>query len=238
MTEKKDILEVYKEKRGQLIILISGLSGSGKTALGKNISRDFRMKLIDTQEYYKHDYDAKVKLPNGKEILNYDTDEIVDWGKLSDDVNNAKKDGVVVTGNAFPKEKLDFTPDYHIHLKISKQYLKQKRLEYIEKHKELKTDPETETLRVNIYTYPYYLNVIERMKIDKTIYTPEKTEGQIYDEIFEEIIKFIKSNVYDKSSREKSKDKSRDKHEVLEPTTQQHDPISEYNFSITSDEDN
>ncbi len=132
----KNIVEAYKEFNGQLIILISGLSGSGKTILAENICRDFKLKEINVRDYYKKDYNETIKLPNEKTVVNYDTDDAVDWTKLNEDINKLKKDGVVVIGHVFPTDKLDFKADYHTHLKISKQELKKKRLEYIENHKE------------------------------------------------------------------------------------------------------
>lgn len=165
----KNIVEVYKDQNGQLIILISGLSGSKKSELGGDIGRDFKIKILDTKEFIKKDYSNKIELPNGKIIVNYDTDDAFNWSLMNNKINELKKEGVVVVGNVFPTDKLEFKPDYHIHLKVSKQDLKQKRLEYIEKHKDKGFDEETEILRLNMYTYPYYLDTLKRMKMDKFI---------------------------------------------------------------------
>ena len=101
-----NIVEKYKEINGQIIILISGLSGSGKTHLGRNICRDFKLTCIDMKKYYKKDFNEKVTLSNGKDVVNYDTDNSVDWDAVNKDVNEKKESGVVVVGTVFPTEKL------------------------------------------------------------------------------------------------------------------------------------
>lgn len=204
----KTIADKYKETNGQFIILISGLSASGKTELGENISRDFHFKKLDTNKFYKKDFDEKIKLPNGITIVNYDTDDAFDWDEMNKAVNELKQNGVVVMGNVFPTDKLEFKTDFHIHLKISKQELKQRRTEYIEKHPEKNLDNETEMLRINICTYPYYLEALKRMKISKFMDVSEMKSDAIYDQVFDEMIKFINSNVYEirKVSRTKSPD--------------------------------
>jgi cytidylate kinase len=193
----KNIVDVYKENNEQLIILISGLSGSGKSSLGENISRDFKIELLNTNKFYIKDYNEKYQLPNGKEVINYDQDNAFDWDSMNNEINKKKKDGIVVIGSVFPTDKLNFKPDFHVHLKISKQLLKDNRMKYIEKHQEKNFDTETETLRINILTYPYYLNTLKRMKMDKFIDVTELNEDEIYDIVFDSIINYIKNNVYD-----------------------------------------
>lgn len=187
----KNIVDAYKEFNNQIVILVSGLSGSGKSELGKNICRDFKIHCIDVRKYYKRDFDEKVKLPNGKYIVNYDIDNAINWDDLNAEINKYKKDGVVVLGNTFPTEKLQFNTDFHIHLKIAKQNLKENIHSYIESHPEKKFDMETENLRFNMYTYPYYLDALKRMKITKFMDVTGFDENKIYDEAFDYLIKSI-----------------------------------------------
>lgn len=217
----KNIVEAYKEFNGQLIILISGLSGSGKTALGENISRDFKLKLLDANKFYKPNFDEKVKLSNEKVVVNYDTDNATDWEKLNDEINSLKKDGVVVTGSAFPTDKINFKADYHIHLKISKQELKNNRMAHIEKHKDEGFDPETESLRINSLTYPYYLDVMKRMKFDKFIDVTDMEDDVVYDIVFDEVIKFINNNVYKGTNKRTDNDKRIDNTKTSHKTSKE-----------------
>ena len=197
----KNIVDAYKDLNGQFIIVVSGLSGSGKTELGKNISRDFKIQMLDTKKFYREKFDETIILPNKVSVINYDTDNAFNWDDMNDEVNRLKTNGVVVVGNVFPTDKLNFKADYHILLKISKQELKKNRIEYIEKHPEKGFNIETETLRINAVTYPYYLDAMKRMKIDKFVDVGEMSDDELYDTIFDGIIGHIKNNVY-KQGRE------------------------------------
>ena len=46
-----NITEVYNKFNNQLIILISGLSGSGKTSLAHKIEKDFKLKCIKFADF-------------------------------------------------------------------------------------------------------------------------------------------------------------------------------------------
>ena len=46
-----NIVEKYAEINGGILILISGLSGTGKTKLAKNIARDFKIDIINENKY-------------------------------------------------------------------------------------------------------------------------------------------------------------------------------------------
>lgn len=211
----KTIIDAFKEFNGQLIILISGLSGSGKSKLGDNIAQDFKLEHIDTKKFYKQNYNNTSELANGKKVVNYETDDAFDWNAMNKEINDKKKNGIVVSGHAFPTDKLDFIQDYHIHLKISKQKLKQNRIEYIEKHPEKSYDSESETLRINSISYPYYLTILKRMKMDKFLETSELSSDEIYDAVFDEIIKYIENNIHD----DRYKKKNKNVHDVDEYTS-------------------
>lgn len=194
----KNIVDVYKETYGQFIIVVSGLSGSGKTNIGSRIENDFGLKLIDTNKFYKKDNSEKIKLSNGAFVINYDTDDAMDWDKLNTEANAQKTSGVVIVGQVFPTDKLLFVPDYHVHLKITKQTLKDNRTKYIDKHPDTNMDKMTEMLRVNVVTYPYYLLTLKRMKIDKFIDVSGSQLDELYDMIFDDIIKHVSDKVYSK----------------------------------------
>lgn len=231
----KNIVEKYKEFNKQLIILISGLSGSGKTELGENMSRDFKIKLMQAKDYYKTDITDTIKLPNGKVVVNYDTDNAIDWDRLNEDINKYKLDGVIVVSHAFPTDKLNFKADYHVHLKISKQKLRDKRMEYIEKHKDKGFDSETELLRINAVTYPYYMDVLKRMKTDKFMDVTEMSDDIIYDKVFDAILDHIKKSVYsEKYDGQKKKKKMNDfDSDIVSPS---YSPDQQYIISVQSSE--
>ena len=194
-----NIVEAYIKFNGQLVVLISGLPGCGKTGLGKSVARDFKIKLIDQYSYYKKDYDNKTTLPDNTTIVNWYTDDAIDWDKFNEDINAEKKSGVVVIGVSLPEDKLSFHPDTHIHLKISKQQCLEKRKVYLENNKdeypeeyELLHTP-AEKLKMNLLIFPYYLETIKKEKINKFININEIEDDKIYDEVFDYLINLIQN---------------------------------------------
>ncbi len=205
--ENKTIIEAYIEFNKELIIIVSGLSGTGKYKVAKSLARDLNIKLIDSLKYCNKKYKNKVKSPFGDEFINWDSDDTIDWEKLNKDVNKQKNKGVVITGIAFPKEKLDFTPTYHVQIKLSKQNLLLKRHEYIEGHKEDCNDiskhkgTQLEKYILNNYTYPYYINFSERSLITKYVngndYINESTK-EYYEKIYDDTFNYIINEISEK----------------------------------------
>jgi len=141
-----NIAEAYLKYKGQCVILVSGFSGSGKTTLAKFLASLFKFKLINQNNYHvpKDTYDIEknyVILKNESKVLNWDNIyESVDWNKFNDDINNFKTHGIIVCGFGFPKSLLKFTPDCHLHIKISKQNLIKNREEYYDRNKMVDID--------------------------------------------------------------------------------------------------
>lgn len=191
----KNVVEAYIDYFKQLIILVSGLSGSGKSELGKNISIDFKIKHINARDYYNKDYHVTTVLPNGETVVNWYTDDAVNWVKLNEDINNNKDKGVIITNDVFPRSKLTFTPDVHINLKLSKNNLLQKRADYIQQHGNVDQKKimgtETEKLILNQLTYPYYLETIKNSDINSYLDVNDLVDDEIYDKAFDIIIGII-----------------------------------------------
>jgi len=202
-----NIVEAYIKSNGQLVILISGISGCGKTALAKNISEDFKIKYIDQHNYYKDGWNTTIKLPDGNEIINYDTDEAVDWEKFIEDIKKNRSSGVVVSGFSLPSGRFDFKKDVHIHLNISKQQCLDKRKTFYDDNQQIFpnnynfADDTAEKYKFNQYTFPYYLESTKAANITKFYTITDRTDDQTYDDIFDYLIEFIKKSVY-KTERE------------------------------------
>jgi cytidylate kinase len=209
---KKTIIEAYAEKNKGLIIVISGLSGSGKTKLGKEIATLFKCEFLNTAKFCKKDYDNKIsfKLPSSDktyEFTNWDSDDIIDWDKLNNEVKDIKTKGVIISGISFPKDKITFKPDFHIHIKLNKQNLIKKRQEFVEDHeedcKEFNTikDYDVELYLINHYTYPYYLTITQNSIINKFINANEFSElnkEEYFEKIFNESIDYLLKMIGDK----------------------------------------
>lgn len=196
--------EAYIKYKKQLIIVVSGLAGCGKSILADNIKRDFKLKLLDQHNYYKKDYQDKVTLKNNEEVVNWDNDNAFDWKKFNKDVNKHKETGVIIDTIGLPYDKIDFEPDFNIYLSITKKKCIEKRKDFLEKHKETykkeyeEMDTTTSKLKFNTLTYPYYLENMKKAKgkISNFIQGDELTNDEIYDVAFDYIIKQIGNYLY------------------------------------------
>ena len=197
-----NVVDAYLKKKLQLIILISGFSGSGKTLLARQIERDFKLKFINLNSYLKEDYSKTVEVTETLKLIDWDSPDAVDWEKFNNDINENKSKGIVVSGFGFLSDKLEFKQDFHIHLKISKEQLMKNRKEFIEENKDNKlneiSDEKTQLLILNKISYPHYLKYLDGLKIDKFIISMEKTPDTIYDETFDYLIGEIQKTVYKK----------------------------------------
>jgi cytidylate kinase len=196
-----NIVEAYTKFNGQLIIYISGLSGCKKTNFAKKIANTFKIHLLEQFDYYKKDYENKVTLQDGSKVTNFSTDDAFDWDKLNNDINEKKNKGVVVSGICLP-EKLTVMCNFHLHISISKANCIKKRNEFLEKHKDkypiefAEIDSIVEKLKMNQLIFPYYIDSIQRSKINKFFNMNKIQEDEvIWDQIWEYLINAIDSYV-------------------------------------------
>jgi len=200
------ILDVYLEKYKQLIIVISGMSGSNKSEIADETSKALKCKHINQNNFINPDFEETIEI-NNKKINIWDSDDAIDWlsfnNKIKEMLNENKI--LVLSGISFNKEKIDFKIDFHVHLKLSKQLLLEKRHEFIEKHSKepqyqdmINIDEETEKLIFNKYTFPYYLKTTENSIINKFLNINEIQIDEIVRQTFNLIINFIENKIYSK----------------------------------------
>lgn len=200
--EEMNIVQAYKKFIGQLIIIISGMSESGRSELAKNISEDFEMKIIQQNDYYIKNYSKEIELPNGVKTINWFNDDAYDWVKLNEDVTKNKTHGIIIVGICFPNNKLKFEVDYHIQLSIKKSVLLDRMEKLLEKNKDKYPEKYEEMnsgklkLIFNQLSYPYFLNSAQVSTINKFINATEMSNEQIYDIIFDYLIQDIEKKVY------------------------------------------
>jgi thymidylate kinase len=228
-----NIIEAYTKFNEELIIIISGLSGSGKSKIASFIERDFKIKKINIESFCVKKNDRVVILKDktsGEEINVTDWDHIdtFEWSKINEEVNKYKGEGVVVYGPYFPLNHLKFSPNFHIHVKISKQKLIENRHEYIKSHpdecKELfkLLDTPFENMIINQITYPHYLKYLEESGKNIKYINTRNSEGidltidQVYDQttdyLFNRIQEFL--NDYNKKIIESKKSTNLSKNEI------------------------
>lgn len=198
-----NIVEAYIKFNNQLIILVSGLSVSRKTYISRLIADLFKIKYINLNNYYKDksDITENYELPNNSKIVNYYTNNAIDWDKFNKDINKYKENGVIVSGLTFPTDNLKFKANYHVNLSQNKQDYIKKREEFITKHKDKYIEDYkllTENLDkyiVNQLIYPYVLNSKKENNISDTYYISDMDFDTVYDKVFDSIINYIKKEL-------------------------------------------
>lgn len=195
-----NVVEKYIENKKQLIILISGFSGSGKTMLARNIERDFKINFLNLNDFYKKDYENIVDLGNDIKVNDWDNPDAVDWEMFNKKVNELNT--VVISGFGFPNNLIDFKPDFHIYVKISKQKLIENRQKFKEDHENNQVndiqDPKIELLILNNLSYKHFMYIKENSTYTYSVDVSEKNQDESYDDVFEYLIKDIEKFVYKK----------------------------------------
>ena len=199
----KTVIEAYLNKYKQLIILVSGFSGSGKGVLSKSLAKDFKIKYMNLNDYYKEDWDKEseaIEIDDHK-IVDWDTPESINWERFNEDIEKNKKTGVIVSGFSFPQNKLGLKPDFHIHLKITKDDLLQNRKDYVNEREDSKVselDDELARRILNKISYPHYMKSLEDSFINKFINIKSGREElkQGYNNMFDYLIENIEKKIY------------------------------------------
>jgi hypothetical protein len=184
-----NIKEAYLKYKKQLVILVSGLAGSGKTVVSKLIADDYEITHLKLKDYFLDQHKLSKK-------FSFDA---IDWDKVNQEVDKLKHTGVIVSGLLFDDSKMTFNSDYNIHIKISKQNWLTNRSENLiktnkENHEELMI---TEKKDFNAIWYPYYLSNLNASRIDKFYNINETDLDKLYNDIFDQLSFFIKKSLDD-----------------------------------------
>jgi cytidylate kinase len=195
-----NIVQKYIKDNSQLIILISGFSGCGKTLFAKSIAKDFDIKFINLNDFLLLETYTKTVQVGDKNIIDWEDPEATNWEELNSKINSIKSKGVVISGFMFPTDLLKFKPNFHIHIKISKDNLIKLRQTYLELKEDSKLneiDEEMQRRILNKISFEHNLKGLEKSKPTKFIQM--ELDGQlVYDEIFSYLIESIEKDVYRK----------------------------------------
>lgn len=184
--------------------MISGMSGCGKKKYAKQLAIDLgNLYLIDQSKFYKKDYNVQTLLKNGVTVQNTSSYDAFDWVSFNKEVNARKEEGVVIVGAALVNTKLQFKPDFHIHLNIPKNSCAERRDAYLEANKdklpeEYKQVGETTRLKINQIIFPFYLQTHKDSTYDLFIKTEELSDEDVYQQMFDGSIKKIEAVLYKK----------------------------------------
>ena len=197
-----NVVEAYIKYNKQLIILISGFSGSGKTLLARNIQKDFKLEFINMNEFYKENYDNVVDIGSDIKVIDWDNSDAVDWDKFNEKINLDKNKGIVCVGFGFPTDKLKFEPNFHIRIDMPKPKLIELRHKYLDENKDNKLneykDSKIELLILNKLSYPHHEEIKFKSKytykyslFDKENLTLDEIPQNMYDNVFDYLISQI-----------------------------------------------
>jgi ABC-type dipeptide/oligopeptide/nickel transport system ATPase component len=208
---KMNIVEAYIEHHKQCVILMSGFSGSGKSLIAKSLMKDINKSksekskdftFINLNDFLKSESEYNVTVDvSGIKIVDWDSPDAVDWVKFNEEVDKNKKTGVIISGFAFPKDKLNFTVDFHIHFKISKDELIKNRHEFTQEKLDDKTSrigeigEEMEKKILNKITFPHYLKSLENSVITKFFVVNYGEIKKTYDDTFDYMMAMIKKKL-------------------------------------------
>lgn len=197
-----NVVEAYIKFNKQLVVVISGVSGCNKTAVAKRVASSLNLSFVNQFEFYNKEVES-VKLPDGTTTPNFSTDSAVDWDSFNNEVLSKIEagGGVIISAVSLPvfnneenKKLIKFKTDYHIHLTMSKQQCIESRHRYLTKHKDKypteakQIGSKLEKWKMNHITYPYYLESVKRMKIDKFITVKSHNDKELWSAVFDDII--------------------------------------------------
>ena len=192
-----NIYDAFLYKYKKLILIITHTPGLDITDLITDISQNFNMRTINLE---------------GPKIIKKDNLDQYNYKKVNNDVANILKEnddklkssfkgyygqGILLYGLSFPKSKIDFRPDLHLHLSITqKQFIK---------------------LNSNVEgsLYDSFADILSQNIINKYYNLKTDMTDEINDTIFYKIIDFIEKKIYNKNYEEYST-----KNKMLKENTQ------------------
>lgn len=150
-----------------MFIVISGLSGAGKTTLGRVLAAKLGLPFMDIDDFYRP-LKPMVTLSNGMRVKNWDSLEALDIPRAREAIlHYLNSTGLVLVGFALRDDVLPVIPDMHIHLITGST-----KEEVIEKcilaRRQSKSprDFQRDALMVNEVVYPFYMDTLAHSTID------------------------------------------------------------------------
>ena len=146
------------------IIAISGISGAGKSTIGKILAKKLNAIFID-QDWFNGGNKQQATLSNGYIVTNYDCDNVSNIKNFNDAISSNKHDNLVVVGynlrNYFFNEQNK--PTVHFNIIIPKELSLETRLATKSFSDERRAN---EKLYFDEYLYPYYEDILKNSDVD------------------------------------------------------------------------
>ena len=110
--QKFNIFDAYKKYNNQLIILISGISGTNKSKISQQLSKELNLQYLNTRDFLNKDKFKEYDFLNNTKVKVYN--EYL-WENLIEKINELKSSGILIAGEFFPSDKLsNLYIDMHI----------------------------------------------------------------------------------------------------------------------------
>lgn len=168
------------------IIAISGISGAGKSTIGKILAKKLNAVFID-QDWFNSGNKQQATLSNGYIVTNYDCDNASNTKNFNDAISSNKHNNLVVVGynlrDYFFSDKN--RPTIHFNIIIPKELSLETRLAIKSFSDERRAN---EKLFFDEYLYPYYENTLTNMNIDHFINGFVDNERETIENIINYII--------------------------------------------------
>lgn len=173
------------------IIVVCGISASGKTTLGKLLAQKLNWDFIDLDQFYLPDK-PKTKLSNGVEVSNWDDLKALNIEEFKNTILKCKK--VVIAGFALIDKILPIKPKLCILLKtgVGKEEVIKRCIENRSKSKNFSPEQQNkDILMVKEIVYPYFNDYISQTTLTHilSVYHGEKRKS--IEDLLTEIIRLI-----------------------------------------------
>lgn len=202
-----NIVEAYLKFKGKMIILISGLAGTDKGKIAKDLATLLKFDVKSLREFILENYKTETVMSNGEKFINFDHVDAYDWEKLNTTLDSKSSNGIIMYGFAFPTDKLTVRVDYHVNIKLSKQNYIKNRHKYLKSHKESKEElfklieTPTESIMINKHIFPDYLEYTKNSIINKFLNGNERKDEEVFNELFDWLMEGIGKTVNDKNTK-------------------------------------
>lgn len=180
----------YLKRNGQLLIVVSGLSGAGKTYQAQRLAKLLKLTHIDQDRFYKScNQMPDITFSNGIEMKNWDCLESLDFKRQNQMIDRHVRQGVIFSGFACRQHVFEHHIDLHIHLQITPSTC------YERRQYQGKDDPELGQLIIDELVYPFYVETLKSSRIDHIIDANEMSKQTGI-----EMIKYISDLLSEKKS--------------------------------------
>jgi shikimate kinase len=178
------------------IIALVGISGSGKTTIGRFVANRLNYIYVDLDDFYKRDK-PKITLSNGITVSNWDTLDALDLSAFRQTLASLvrEKRNIIVGGFALSDDVFEqLKPTATILLSvgntdseiISRTIEARRRSKGFAGHKAIQDE-----LMVKEVVYPYFKNVLQNTNVTGILKIYEQEQRRNLEELANTLIEFI-----------------------------------------------